>query len=115
MERLSYQKLGDDTISIDLHNGFSVIAIELFNHEIQKYNVSLYIKNNEINLLDLMEEYAKLEFTADYKTIKPAILKAVSIILSKNGFDSYIKRYKYMTRCFDKGNEIFEEETLNAK
>lgn len=115
MERLTYQNLGDDTISIDLHNGFSVIAIELFDYETKKYNVSLYMKKNEINLLDLMEEYEKVEFDIERKMIKSAILRFVFTTLSQNGFDNYIKRYNYMTRCFDKGNEIFEEDLLSDK
>lgn len=114
MERLSYQKLGNDTISIDLHNGFSIIAIELFNHDTKKYDVSLYMKNNAVNLLDLMERYEKLEFEADYKTIKSAILKTVSSLLLENEFHDYIERYEYMMKCFNRGNEIFEEERLNA-
>lgn len=36
MEVLTYKKLGNDTISIDLHNGFSVIAIESFDYETKK-------------------------------------------------------------------------------
>jgi len=113
MNKLTYTKIGNDTISIDLQNGYTVIATELFNHETKKYEVTLRIKDNTVDILDLIEKQEKVEFNANYKTINSAILKYVAILLSDGFFDYYIRRYDYMMKCFDRGHELFEQERMN--
>ncbi len=114
MDRLTYTKIGNDTIAIDLHNGYTIIAMELFNHKIKKYKVTFYIKDNTVDIFDLIEKREKVEFDANYKTINSAILKYVATLLSEGFFDYYIRRYDYMMKCFDRGHELYEEERLSA-
>lgn len=112
MTKLTYKKIGDGVIQIDLLNGYSIIAIELFNYETKKYEVAFCIKGNTVGMIDSIEELEKIEFDATYKTINSAILKYVATLLSNGFLDYYIKRYKYMLKCFDKGDEIFERERM---
>ena len=39
----------------------------------------------------------------------------VSELLHRGFWDKEIEKYMYMMKCFDKGNELFEEERLGAK
>lgn len=112
MNKFTYTKIGNDTIAIDLQNGYTVIAMGLFKHETKKYEVTFYIKDNTVNIIDLIETQEKVEFDANYKTINSTILKYVTTLLSDDFFDYYIKRYDYMMKCFDRGNELFEKERL---
>jgi hypothetical protein len=112
MERLVYTRLGNDTVSIDLHNGYSIVAFELFNKEIKKYQVTFYIKDNEVSILDLIEKQNKVEFESDRTSINSIVLRHVGTLLSEGFYDYYMRRYDYMMKCFDKGNEIFENERL---
>lgn len=114
MDRLTYTKIGNDTIAIDLHNGYTIIAMKLFNHKTKKYKVTFYIKDNTVDILDLIEKQEKVEFDANYKTINSAILKYVATLLSEGFFDYYIQRYDYMMKCFDRGHELYEKERLSA-
>lgn len=110
MNKLTYTKIGNDTISIDLHNGFTIVAMELYDYDSRNYKVSLYIRDNTTTLLDLIEKQENVEFDTTYKSINSAVLKYVAELLSEGFFNYYIKRYDYMIKCFDKGHELFEKE-----
>lgn len=116
MQRLKYEKFNNtnDVITIDLHNGYSVIAITGFNTENRVYTTTLFLKENTIDTWKLIEKADKLVFHANNNTINSAILKQVSTFLEEGFFDSYIQRYEYEMKCFDVGNDLAESERLNA-
>ena len=103
--RLTYENYRGckDIITIDLHNGYTVIAIKSWNPEEHKYTVELRLKENATEKWDLIEKAESLEFNIDYKIINKAILKQVATLLSEGFFDKYIKRYEFEMECFDTG------------
>ena len=117
MQRLKYEKFNNsnDVITIDLHNGYTVIAIKSWKPDDQKYIVQLMLKENTVDKWDLIEKAESLEFNVGHKIINSAILKHVATLLSDGFFDYYIKRYEYELKCFDIGNEIAEKERLGDK
>lgn len=114
MQRLKYEKYrnSNEIITIDLHNGYTVIAIST--HENGSYITTLFLKENTIDTWKLIENAENLEFHANQNTINSAILKQVSTFLQDGFFDYYIQRYEYETKCFDVGNDLAESERLNA-
>ncbi len=104
-----------DILTIDLHNGYTVIAIKIWNSEANNYNVEFRLKENTVEKWDLIEKAESVQFEADYKTINKEILKYVSNLLSEGFFDYYIQRFDYYLKCFDTANEIFERESLGKK
>ena len=114
MERLKYEnyKGCKDIITIDLHNGYTVIAIKSWNQDEKKYTVQLMLKENTVDKWDLIEKAESIEFNVDYKIINKAILKHIATLLSEGFFNYYIQRYEYEMKCFDKGNSIYEKERL---
>ena len=116
MQRLKYEKFNNsnDVIMIDLHNGYSVIAVTGFDTENGVYATTLLLKDNTIDTWKLVENAENLEFHANQNTINSAILKKVSEFLNEGFFDYYIQRYEYELKCFDIGNEIFEKERLSG-
>ena len=116
MQRLKYEKFNNsnDVITIDLHNGYTVIAITGFNTENRVYTTTLFLKDNTVDTWKLIENAENLEFHANDKTINSAILKKVSAFLEEGFFDYYIQRYEYEMNCFDVGNDLIESERLNA-
>lgn len=109
---LRYEVISNTTISIDLHNDFAVIAIMAWNNQDKKYEVKLYLKRNDVDLLDLIDAPAQIEFESDIKTIKLDITKHVDRLLSRNFFTPFIERFNYMMKCFDIGDDILEKERL---
>ena len=105
MGKLTYENYRGckDIITIDLHNGYTVIAIKSWNPEEHKYTVGLRLKENATEKWDLIEKAESLEFNIDYKIINKAILKQVATLLSEGFFDKYIKRYEFEMKCFDTG------------
>lgn len=116
MQRLKYEKFNNsnDVITIDLHNGYTAIAITGFDSENGVYNTTLFLKDNTVDNWKLVEQSDKLEFHTNQNTINSAILKQVSIFLEEGFFDYYIQRYEYEMKCFDVGNDLSESERLNA-
>lgn len=110
MIKLMYEKFSNDAISIKLHNGFTIIAMKTYDKESSLYNVTFYIKADTVDLLYLIHSQENVEFEDDYKSINISILKYVSSLQSCGFFDRAIERYEYMLKCFDKGNDFFENE-----
>lgn len=112
MKRLTYEKINNsnDVVKIDLHNGYTVIAISGWNPVKKCYTTTLSLKHNSVDTTTLIEKAESLEFYTNAKTINSAILKKVSTYLNEGFFDHYIERYKYEMHCFDLGNEIIESE-----
>ena len=117
MQKLKYEKFNNsnDVIAIDLHNGYTVIAITGFNTENRVYTTTLFLKENTIDTWKLIENAENLEFHVNHNTINSAILKQVSTFLKEGFFDCYIRRYEYEMKCFDKGNGIYEKERLGDR
>ena len=112
MTKLKYEKYNssNNVITIDLHNGYSVIAVSGYDIERELYTTSLFLKVNGIDTWKLIEKAEHLEFNATSQTINMAILKTVSKYLEEGFFDYYIKRYEYESKCFDKVNYYFENK-----
>lgn len=112
MTKLKYEKYNNsnNVITIDLHNGYSVISVSGYSIERELYTTTLFLKANSIDKWKLIEKAENLEFHATNQTINMAILKTVSKYLEEGFFDYYIKRYEYEQKCFDKGNEYFENK-----
>ena len=117
MQRLKYEKFNNsnDVITIDLHNGYTVIAVTVFDTENGVYATTLFLKDDTIDTWKLIEHAENLEFHANHNTINSAILKQVSTFLKEGFFDYYIQRYEYEMKCFDKGNSIYEKEMLGDR
>lgn len=117
MQRLKYEKFNNsnEVITINLHNGYSVIAVTGFDTKNGVYATTLFLKDNTIDTWKLIENAENLEFHANQNTINSAILKKVSEFLKEGFFDYYIDRYEYELKCYDIGNETVEKERLGDK
>ena len=114
-KRLKYEKFRntDNIITIDLHNGYTTIAI-IGKDENNAYDVQLMLKENTVDTWTLIEKAEHLTFNATEKTIYSAILKTVSTYLQEGFFDYYINRYEYELKCFEIGNEVEETKKLSG-
>ena len=112
-KRLKYKRFmnTDNIITIDLHNGYTVIAI-IGKDETNTYDVCLMLKEDTVDTWNLVEEAEHLTFNATSHTIYSAILKTVGTYLQEGFFDYYIDRYEYELKCFEIGDELAEKERL---
>lgn len=115
-KRLKYDKYRgmNNIITIDLHNGYTAIAI-IGKNENDTFDVCLMLKENTVDTWILIEEAEHLIFNSTEKYIYSAILKTVGTYLQKDFFDYYIGRYEYELKCFDLGNDIYEKETIGEE
>ena len=109
---LRYETIGTSTILVDLHNGYSIMAIANWNYNDKDYYTTFYISRNDTYMFDLVQELENTKFSSDIKTIKIDITKYITEKLNSGFFDYYIKRYEYQQKCFERGNEMFEQERI---
>lgn len=103
-----YEFIGSNVISINLKNGHSVNAVTKWDREENTYRMTLYLKGDTYDVLDLIEEKENIVIHTDKKTLFYDVTKIVTGYYLEGFFDNYIRRYDYMMKCFDKGNEFFE-------
>lgn len=109
---LRYEILNRDTIEIDLENDYKVIALANWNNESKKYYVTLMLREKSIDNWSLIEKAENIELRSNVKTIKKNMAQLVTDLFNKGAFTYYIERYEYELKCFDRGNELFEQERL---
>lgn len=114
MEQLTYTKYrkSDNIIIIDLHNGYSIVAIKMWDKEKEQYEVEYRLQENTIDKWELLFADTDIEFKykATFKTINSAILKEVANLLKDGTLDKYIESYEYELDCYTKGIEVLEVE-----
>ena len=122
MQKLTYEEYRGckDILMIDLHNGYTIIAIKIWNKEKENYTVELRIKENTVNKWDLIDNRndskpEEFVFDTNYRYINSAILKYVSQLFEEGFFDYYIERYNYEIKCLNRGNSLYEKERLGDK
>ena len=103
---MRYEIMANTVIKIDLHNNYSVVDFSKWNVETEKYSVDLYIKENTIDHLDLLDDYKNIIFESDIKSIKTDITKYIETLYNEGKIERYIKRSEYELKCFNIGNEI---------
>ena len=112
MKRLKYEKINNsnNVISIDLENGYSVIAVSGENKELNSYIVTLYLKENSIETFRLIGAADKLVFTKEQVVngINFSILKMVSEYLENGFFQYYIDQYEFEEGLIIEGLERLE-------
>ena len=112
MSKLTYIKVNDNVITIDLHNGYSIMAMSRWEPKNHNYITTLYLKDNTIDTLQLIQGAENIEFNATYKTINSAILKQVSTYLNDGFFKDYIDTYAFEQKCINSGYDLVEKERL---
>lgn len=105
---LRYKILGNSVISVNLNNGYSVVAISIWDRGENNYKSTLYLKGDTYDTLELIESKEGITVNADMKTLKLELTNIITNLLTDGFFKKYIERYEYMMKCFDKGNEFFE-------
>lgn len=112
-KRLKYERYNgmNNVITIDLHNGYTVIALIGRNEEV--YDIQLMLKENSIDRWELIDNAEHLTFNTTPDKICSTILKQVSAYLDEGFFDYYIQRYEYDIECANRGNDLFESERMS--
>lgn len=115
---LRYQNKGQ-VIEIRLpeecgHKGYSVECRHLFDKVRGKYLLSMWLKRDDIDdTFKIDSQEIDTQYISSTKeTIKSNICRIVEQASLSGYFDYYIERYEYTYRCFDRGNELFEQERL---
>lgn len=114
LNMLRYETEANVSVSIDLQNGYSVIAMAKWDNEQKKYYTTLLLHENTVSKWDLIDTAENVEIESDMKTIKRDMAQYVTDLLTDGFFKKYIDRYEYELKCFDKGFDVLEREKLAA-
>ena len=93
MKRLTYTKVINSAIEIDLFNGFSTIAVVLSSSDKTTQVVSFYLKNNNTSVIIPIDEESEVNFVIEQNKLYPEILEYVSKLLNNETFEKHIEKY----------------------
>lgn len=112
-------KYKGNTIEIDLpeecgHEGYSAECTYKYDKHKEKYILSMWLKHKDI---DDKFKIDSQEIDTQYipgtrETIVDNICKIVENASLSGFFEYYINRYEYGKACFERGNDLFENERL---
>lgn len=94
MNRLTYTKIVNSAIEINLHDAYSVIAVILQNENTKKENhVSFYLKNSKTNTIIPIDDLEDICFEVELNRLYPEILKCTYTLLNNGTFEKHIEKY----------------------
>ena len=101
-------------ITIDLpenskYNGYCVECSYSFDKDKKKYSVSMKLQRKDMDELQIINDMQYAD--GDKKTVDFSIRCMIEKLSKSDFFDKYIQQYEYTYKCFDKGNQFFEEES----
>lgn len=102
------------SIEFDLENNYIVKAEFVFDKNSEKYSVTFYIRQSHVGMWDQIDKATDILFDSPRETIKADIAKYFTKLLIEGFFKYYIDRYIYQMKCFDRGNDLYERERLDA-
>lgn len=97
--------------------GYAVECRFIYNKENDNYLLSMWLRRTDVDdrfKIDGQNIDTQI-IKGTRETIKVNICQIVEQ-LSRNGFfDYYVDRFEYTYACFDRGNELFEEEKVYSE
>lgn len=102
------------------YKGYVAECTYYFDKKENKYSLSMWLRNTDIE--DRMKLSSKKVDTQYISGTKETIIENIcrivyqaAMVADENGkkfFDHFIERYEYELACFERGNELFEQERL---
>lgn len=118
-------KFKGNTLTIDLSDfGYENYIAECayhFDKYKDKYSLSMYLNRNDmVDRMRLSSKNVDTQYISGTKeTIVENICRVVhqaATVANESGeryFDHFVERYEYELKCFERGNELFEQERLS--
>ena len=101
MKRLTYTKIINSAIEIDLQNRYSIIAVSLTQYKKEKQIVSFYLKSKSANAIIPIDELQEVIFEVEISKLYPEILKYTATLLNDGTLNHCIERYNQsIIECF---------------
>ncbi len=120
-------KFKGQSIEINLsewgYQNYIVESTYLFDKYKGKYSLSLWLNRRDLEdrMLLSSKKVDTQYISATRETIIDNVCRIVhqaATAIDKNGkkyFDPYVERYEYELKCFERGNELFEQESLKLQ
>lgn len=96
------------------YTGYSVKCTYKYNKAIKKYRLSMWLKRDNIDdefKID-SQEIDTQYISGTPENIIDNICRIVEYASLSGYFNHYIERFKYTYDCFERGDELFEQERL---
>lgn len=83
--------------------------LKIGDKESHTYDITLELRTSDIGKWDMLDEE---RFSITSENINIDTCNFIMDKFSNGYFDRFINRYEYEMNCFDRGNELFENERL---
>lgn len=98
------------------YTGYSVKCIYKYKKKKEKYSLQMRLVHEDFDdefKID-SQEIDTQYIPGTRESIESNIARIVEYAALSGFFDEYVKKFEYTYKCFDKGNDFFEKERLNA-
>lgn len=97
------------------YEDYSVKCIYKYNMKLDKYTLDMWLMRNDIDdeFQIRSQEIDKQLVSGTKDTIEDNICMIVEYASLSGYFDEFIERFEYTNECFERGNELCEQERLN--
>lgn len=125
LKEMMKPKFKGNTLTIELsafgYKNYSVECVYHFDKHVGMYSLSMWLNRNDLE--DRMRLSSKKVDTQYINGTRETIVEnicrivhqAATVADKKSGkryFNHFVERYEYELACFDRGNELFEQERL---
>lgn len=99
------------------YKGYSVECTYKYHKRKEKYSLCMVLKRNTIsNRFKLCSQEIDTQYISGTReTIEDNICRIVEQASVSRFFDYFIERFEYELSCFERGNELFEQERLSKR
>ena len=96
------------------YKDYSVKCTYKYNKKADKYTLDMWLMRNDIDdeFQIRSQEIDKQPIYGTKDTIEDNICRIVEYASLSGYFDEFIQRFEYTYKCFDRGDELFEQERL---
>lgn len=115
---IKYKDVGR-IISVELpeecgQEGYSVWCAYKYNKWKDKYSLSMWLKRNDIDdTYKIDHQHIDTQYIFGTKeSIRDNICRVVEQISKYGFFTPYIEKFEHTYKCFDRGNDLYEQEKL---
>lgn len=105
---LRYTILSDNTLQFSISGDYKIIAMANYKKNERKFYTTLFLARSDISTWNNIMELSAY----DIKHPKTELARIVTEMYHSRKFDKYIEQFEYEQKCFDYGNDFYENERL---
>lgn len=108
---LRYTILSDNTLQFPISGDYRIIAMANYKKNEKIFYTTLFLRRSDISTWNKIIELPAYDIEHP-RHIKTELARIVTEMYHGRKFQKYIEQFEYEQKCFDYGNDFYENERL---